>query len=54
VSFGGGYLCLVLVTSAPKGIYSAALYRFATTGSTGEHFNAALMEQDFRPKRNRW
>ena len=54
VSVGGGYLCLVLVTSALKGIYSAALYRFATTGSAGEHFDAALMEQAFRPKRNRW
>ncbi len=54
VSFVGGYFFLVLVTSAIKGIYSAALYRFATTGGAGEHFDAALMQQAFRPKKNRW
>jgi hypothetical protein len=54
VSFAGGYFFLVLVTTALKGIYSAALYRFATTGGAGEHFDAALMEQAFRPKKKRW
>ncbi len=54
LSFVGGYFFLVLVTSAIKGIYSAALYRFATTGGAGEHFDAALMQQAFRPKKNRW
>ncbi len=50
VSVGGAYFFLVLVTSALKGIYSAALYRFATTGDAGEQFNAAMMDQAFRPK----
>jgi hypothetical protein len=54
VSFAGGYFFLVLVTTALKGIYSAALYRFATTGEAGEHFDTALMEQAFRPKKKRW
>ncbi len=54
VSFAGGYLFLCLATSALKGIYSAALYRFATTGSAGEHFDAALMERAFRPRKRRW
>jgi hypothetical protein len=50
----GGYFFLTLVTSALEGIYSAALYRYATTGDAGEHFNAAMMEQAFRPKNSRW
>jgi len=54
VSFAGGYFFLCLATSALKGIYSAALYRFATTGSAGEHFDATLMERAFRPKKRRW
>ena len=54
VSVGGGYFFLVLVTSALKGIYSAALYRFATSGDAGEHFSAAMMDQAFRPKKSRW
>ena len=54
LSLAGGYFFLVLVTSALKGIYSAALYQFATTGHAGEHFDAALMERAFRPKKNRW
>ena len=54
VSFACGFFILVLVTAALKGIYSAALYRFATTGGAGEHFDAAMMEQAFRPKRKRW
>ena len=54
VSVGSGYFFLVLVTSALKGIYSAALYRFATSGDAGEHFNATMMDQAFRPKKSRW
>jgi len=51
ISLGVGYFFLGLLSSALKGIYSAALYRFATTGDAGEHFNAATMEQAFRPKK---
>ena len=54
ISLGVGYFFLGLLSSALKGIYSAALYRFATTGDAGEHFQAAMMEQAFRPKKNRW
>jgi hypothetical protein len=54
LSFGGGFLILVLFTSALKGIYTAALYRFATTGDPGAHFDAAMMERAFRPRKRRW
>ena len=54
LSFAGGFLLLILVSSALKGIYSAALYRFATTGDAGEHFSAEMMEKAFRPKKRRW
>ncbi len=54
VTFAGGYFFLALVTSALKGIYSAALYRFATTGAAGEHFDGVLMDEAFRPKKKRW
>jgi len=53
VTFAGGYFFLALVTSALTGIYSAALYRFATTGAAGEHFDGILMEEAFRPKKKR-
>ncbi len=54
VSFVGGYLFLILVSSALSGIYSMALYRYATTGDAGEHFDAAMMERAFRPRKSRW
>ena len=54
VSFVGGFLCLVVVTSALKGIYSAALYRYATTGDPGGPFDAGMMRDAFRPKRGRF
>ncbi|MFH1763681.1 MAG: DUF6159 family protein [Gemmatimonadota bacterium] len=54
LSFAGGFLLLILVSSALKGIYSAALYRYATTGDAGEHFSAQMMEEAFREKRRRW
>jgi len=54
LSFAGGFLLLILVSSALKGIYSAALYRFATTGDAGEHFSAEMMEKAFRPRKRRW
>ncbi len=54
LSFAGGFLLLILVSSALKGIYSAALYRYATTGDAGEQFSAEMMERAFRPKKRRW
>ena len=54
LSFAGGFLLLILVSSALKGIYSAALYRFATTGDAGEHFSAEMMQEAFREKKRRW
>jgi hypothetical protein len=50
----GGFVLLTLVSSALKGIYSAALYRYATTGDAGEHFSAEMMEEAFRPRKRRW
>jgi hypothetical protein len=54
LSFAGGFLLLILVSSALKGIYSAALYRYATTGDAGEHFSSEMMEEAFRPRKRRW
>ncbi|MGD2121074.1 MAG: DUF6159 family protein [Gemmatimonadota bacterium] len=54
LSLFGGFVLLGVVSSALKGIYSAALYRYATTGDPGEHFNAAEMERAFRERRRRW
>lgn len=54
LSFIGGFMILILVSSALNGIYSAALYRYATTGDPGEHFQAAEMERAFRPKTRRF
>jgi len=50
ISLAVGYIFVGLLSAALKGIYSAALYRYATTGDAGEHFNAAMMDQAFRPK----
>jgi hypothetical protein len=54
LSFAGGYLCLILVSSALSGIYSTALYRYATTGDAGEHFKPQMMKDAFRPRKKRW
>jgi len=54
LSLLGGFLLLALVSSALKGIYSAALYRYATTGDPGEHFSSEMMEEAFRSKKRRW
>jgi Family of unknown function (DUF6159) len=45
-----GYVALGLVSSALKGVYTAALYRYATTGESG-YFDPAVMGGAFRPKR---
>ncbi|HKE95925.1 MAG TPA: DUF6159 family protein [Povalibacter sp.] len=42
---------LGLVQSALQGVYSAALYRYATEGSGGEAFSGTLLGDAFRPKR---
>jgi hypothetical protein len=54
VSLIGVFFCLTLVSSALSGIYSTALYRYATTGDAGEHFSSQMMEDAFRPKKKRW
>lgn len=42
---------LALVQAALQGVYSAALYRYATEGNAGEAFPTALLGEAFRPKR---
>lgn len=54
ISLVGGFILLALVSSALKGIYSAALYRYATTGQAGAHFDSELMEEAFRPRSRSW
>lgn len=45
-----GYVFLGLLSSALSGIYTAALYRYASTGDPGP-FDAAIVGSAFRPKR---
>jgi hypothetical protein len=45
-----GFVLLALVSSALKGVYTAALYRYASTGEAG-FFEPAVMSGAFRPKR---
>ena len=54
ISMGGGLVFLGLLSSTLQGIYSAALYRYATTGDPGVGFDAAAMQDAFRPKKKRW
>jgi hypothetical protein len=42
---------LALVQAALQGVYSAALYRYATDGNVGESFSSALLGEAFRPKK---
>ena len=51
VLFVAGVLFLSLVASAMSGIYSAALYRFATTGETWGDFDEDMLGSAFKPKR---
>jgi hypothetical protein len=44
-------IALALVHAALQGVYSAALYRYATAGNAGEAFSGALLSDAFRPKR---
>ncbi len=45
-----GFVFLALLSSALKGIYTAALYRYASTGDAG-YFDPAIVGNAFRPKR---
>jgi hypothetical protein len=45
-----GLVLLALASSALKGVYTAALYRYASTGEAG-FFEPAVMSGAFRPKR---
>lgn len=42
---------IALVQAALQGVYSAALYRYATDGNVGESFSSAMLGEAFRPKR---
>lgn len=42
-------LVLALLSSTMNGIYSAALYRYATTGDAGQFFSPSLVQAAFRP-----
>jgi hypothetical protein len=42
---------LALVQTALQGVYSAALYRYATDGNVGASFSGTLLGEAFRPKR---
>lgn len=44
------FILLGLIQSALQGIYSAALYRYATVGNAGNGFEATTLEQAFRVK----
>lgn len=48
-----GVLFMALVQTALRGVYSAALYRFATHGDPGGQFDQALLEGAFRTKHKR-
>lgn len=45
-----GFIFLALFASALKGVYTAALYRYASTGESGT-FDAGIIGSSFRPKR---
>ena len=45
-----GFVFLGLFTSALKGVYTAALYRYASTGEAGA-FDPAIVANAFRPRR---
>lgn len=46
-----GVIALTLVQTALQGVYSAALYRYATNGNVGAEFSGTLLSDAFRPKR---
>lgn len=44
------FIVIALIQSTLAGIYSAALYRFATKGEGSTHFNATALQTAFAPK----
>ncbi|MFN8596187.1 MAG: DUF6159 family protein [Anaerolineae bacterium] len=44
------FIGLGLFSSALNGIYTAAVYQYATSGDTGEFFDASLVQNAFRTK----
>jgi hypothetical protein len=44
-------IALALVQTALQGVYSAALYRYATDGNVGAEFSGTLLNEAFRAKR---
>lgn len=44
------FIGLGLFSSALSGIYTAAVYQYATSGDTGEFFDASLVQNAFRTK----
>lgn len=44
------FIALTLVQTALQGVYSAALYRYATNGNVGAEFSGTLLSDAFRPK----
>lgn len=48
------FLMLAAVASAVKGIFTVALYRYATTGEVPAGFSPALVERAFASKGARW
>ena len=44
-------IAVALVQAALQGVYSAALYRYATEGTAGGAFSDTLLGEAFRPKR---
>ncbi len=46
----GGFVLLGLIHGALQGVYSAALFRYATTGDAGTGFDNTLLDNAFRRK----
>ena len=49
--FVTAFILAALIQAALQGVYSAALFKFATTGSAGAGFDSELLGNAFRPKR---
>jgi hypothetical protein len=46
----GAFILMALIQTALQGVYSAALFRFATTGEAGAGFDSSLLDGAFRKK----
>jgi len=47
------FIVLAVIQGALNGIYQAAIYRFATTGTTPDNFDVDLIRNSFKEKRKR-